>query len=404
MTEPTAATPPTAATQTPPRRSKRRWLFVAICLVGIPLGLSGLDHLVGLLAGSPPRHLLFPSGSRVRHESAEFDVEVVISGQGLRDRDFPEGPAAAGTRLVAIGDSFTFGWGVRAEEAWPKILERHGGGTNEKIEVINFGFPGASPNDYSWMITQALDHFRPDIVLIGTLQGDDLIQLVEQEPEEVGGTRRLGETLFPTLFGRLKPAPPTMESYRSVFLKSQAYLRSTLTAKQQQRYQGLSPEVRRAFESGLLNPSLVHTAMTHPGRFTQPLTGGSRWQGDAETRFRRCVRQWADQCRRADAKLKVVIVPDGPYVSQAAAGGMRAVGYDVPGSLTESTVCQEVVIEICGEAGVGVINPVAEFRKAADSKDPNGPGDYFELDGHFTPQGQRRLGEAVSRSIWPRPE
>jgi len=391
-------TEPGPPNQTTPRRSKRRVLFVAICLVGIPLGLAGLDHLVGQFAGSPPRHLLFPSESRVRHESEEFDVEVVISGQGLRDRQFSTGPSASSTRLVAIGDSFTFGWGVRAEEAWPKVLERHGEGTDEKIEVINFGFPGASPNDYSWMISQALDHFHPDIVLIGTLQGDDLIQLVEQEPEEVGWTSQLGETVFPTLTGWLKSAPPTMESYRSVFLKSQAYLRSTLTAPQQQRYQRLSPGVRRAFESGLLNPSLIHTAMTNPERFVEPISGGARWQGEAETRLRRCVRQWAQECRRADAELKVVIVPDGPYVSHAAARGMRAVGYEVPESLTRSTVCQQVVIEICGESQVGVINPVAEFREAADSGDPS---DYFELDGHFTAGGQRRLGKAVARSIWP---
>ena len=394
-------TEPTQAPGTPTRRSQRRWLFVAICLVGIPLGLSGLDHLVSWIAGPPTRHLLFPSGSRVRHESAEFDVEVIISEQGLRDRDYPRGPAAGGIRLVAIGDSFTFGWGVTADEAWPKVVERHGGGNNEKIEVLNFGFPGASPNDYSWMITRALDHFQPDIVLIGTLQGDDLIQLVEQEAEEVGGNRRLGEMVFPTLFDWLKPAPPTMESYRSVFLKSQAYLRSTLTLQQQQRYQGLSGEVREAFESGLLNPSLVHTAMTHPGRFLQPVSGGSRWQGDAETRLRRCVGQWAESCRRAGAELKVVIVPDGPYVSRAAGRGMREVGYEVPSSLIQTTVCQQVVIEICGESGVGVINPVAEFRKAANSQDPDNTGDYFELDGHFTARGQQRLGKAVARSIWP---
>ena len=47
---------------------------------------------------------------------------------------------------------------------------------------------------------------------------------------------------------------------------------------------------------------------------------------------------------------------------------------------------------------VTVINPVAEFRQAANS---DRPSDYFELDGHFTAQGQRRLGEAVVRSIWP---
>ena len=384
-----------------PPRSKRRTLFVAICLVGIPLGLSGLDHLVGLLATTPPRHLLFPSGSRVQHESAEFHVEVVISDQGLRDRDFPLTRTEPSTRLVTIGDSFTFGWGVPIEDSWPKVLERRGQLTEESLEVINFGFPGASPNDYSRLITQALDHFQPDIVLVGTLQGDDLIQLMEQEPQEVPWTTRARQATFPTLSGWLATDPPSMESYRNVFRKSQAYLRSTLTPDQQHRYQALSPRVRSAFESGLLNPSLVHTAMTTPRRFLDPIEDGPAWQAGAETRLRRCVRQWTAACRGAGAVLKVVIVPDGPFVSEAAAAGMRAVGYEVPGSLTTSTVCQDVVIEICEEAGVTVINPVPEFRKAAST---NLPGDYFELDGHFNSDGHRRLGESVSRSLWPKTE
>ena len=391
-------TEPGQPTDTAAPRSKRRRLFVAICLVGIPLGLSGLDHLVGWISHSSPRHLLFPSGSRVRHQSAEFDVEVVISSQGLRDRQYPTSPPGNGTRLVAIGDSFTFGWGLPAEDSWPKVLERRGGGANETVEVINFGFPGASPDDYSRIISEALEHFQPDIVLIGTLQGDDLVQLVEQEPLEVEWTARARQAVFPTLSDWLRPAPPTMESYRSVFLKSQAYLRSTLTPDQQHRYRALPPGVRSAFESGLLNPSLVHTAMTNPRRFAAPIEGGAAWRGVAETRLRRCLRRWLAACRGAGAELKVVIVPDGPYVSEAAAAGMRAVGYEVPASLTTSTLCQDVVIEICGEAGVPVINPVSEFRKAADSGDSD---DYFELDGHFTARGQRRLGEAVARSIWP---
>ncbi|MEE3364844.1 MAG: hypothetical protein VX304_04300 [Planctomycetota bacterium] len=381
-----------------PQRSKRRGLFVAVCLVGIPLALSGLDHLAGEILSPPPRDLLFPSGSRVQHESCEFDVPVEISSQGLRDREFSRHASEGTTRVVAIGDSFTFGWGVQAEESWPKVLERSGKGP---LEVVNFGFPGASPNDYSRIISGALEHFQPDMVLVGTLQGDDLIQLVEQAPEEVPWTTRASRATFPTLSGWVKSAPPSMESYRSVFRKSQAYLRSTLTPDQQHRYGDLSPRVHSAFESGLLNPSLVHTAMTTPRRFLEPIEGGPAWQANAETRLRRCVRQWATDCRRAGAVLKVVIVPDGPYVSEAAAAGMRAVGYEVPGSLTTSTVCQDVVIEICKEAGVTVVNPVAEFRQAANS---DRPSDYFELDGHFNSNGQRRLGESVARSLWPTTE
>ena len=385
-------TDPVPSTESPPRRSKRRVLFVLICLVGIPSALSGLDHLAGWILATPPRHLLFPSGSQVRHESGEFDVQVKISSQGLRDREFPPMPPDERTRVVAIGDSFTFGWGVRAEQSWPKVVESLAG---TSMEVINFGFPGASPNDYSDMITEALDHFGPEVVLVGTLQGDDLIQLVEQEPLEVGWSARTRETLFPTLTEWLSPTPATMESYRSIFRKSQAYLKSTLTPQQQQRYQRLSPGVRTAFEAGLLNPSLVHTAMTNPKRVVQPVEEAAEWQGAAESRFRKSLRAWAARCHDAGAELILVIIPDGPYVSEAAARGMRAVGYDVPASLLTTTVCQDVVTDICRELDVPVINPVAEFRKAADG------GDYFELDGHFTPQGQKRLAAAVARKIRP---
>ena len=383
---------PVPTTESRPRRSGRRGLFVMICLVGIPLALSGLDHLAGWILSAPPRHLLFPSGSQVRHESEEFDVQVKISGQGLRDREFPATASEGKTRIVAIGDSFTFGWGVQGEQSWPKVLESL---SNNPTEVINFGFPGASPRDYSNMITSALDHFSPDIVLVGTLQGDDLIQLVEQEPVEVEWSARARKTIFPTLSGWLRPVPTTMESYRSIFRKSQAYLRSTLTPEQRQRYQQLSPGVRAAFEAGRLNPSLVHTAMTNPGRFVEPVEEADTWQGEAESLFRQSVRDWAARCRKSGAELVLVIIPDGPYVSEAAARGMRAVGYDVPASLLTTTVCQDVVTGICEELEIRVINPVAEFRKAADG------GDYFELDGHFTPQGQKRLAAAVARKIRP---
>jgi hypothetical protein len=261
--------------------------------------------------------------------------------------------------------------------------------------VINFGFPGASPNDYSTMITSALDHFRPDIVLVGTLQGDDLIQLVEQEPVEVEWSVRARKRFFPTLSGWLRPVPATMESYRSIFRKSQAYLRSTLTPEQRQRYRQLSPGVRADFEAGLLNPSLVHTAVTNPGRFVAPVEGENAWQVEAESRFRHSVRDWAARCRETGAELILLIIPDGPYVSEAAAGGMRAVGYDVPSSLLATTVCQDVVTTICEEFDVRVINPVAEFRQSADG------GNYFELDGHFTPRGQKRLAAAVARELGP---
>src|SRR5512134_166244 len=65
-----------------------------------------------------------------------------INADGFRDREFPVERGAA-ARIVALGDSVTFGWGVPAEDAWPKQLERllaADGGPDP--EVLNLGVGG----------------------------------------------------------------------------------------------------------------------------------------------------------------------------------------------------------------------------------------------------------------------
>ena len=74
------------------------------------------DLLLGrlFLAGSlPAQDLVFPSFSRIRHTTSEFSYEAQINSLGFRDREF--GPKKRRTvRIVCIGDSMTYGWGVEA--------------------------------------------------------------------------------------------------------------------------------------------------------------------------------------------------------------------------------------------------------------------------------------------------
>ena len=79
--------------------------------------------------------------------------------------------------MLAIGDSFTFGWGVSLEESWPKVLEATLRQAGVAVEVANLGFPGGSPVDYANIATRAVPALQPDLVLVAVLQGDDLGQL-----------------------------------------------------------------------------------------------------------------------------------------------------------------------------------------------------------------------------------
>src|SRR3569832_2929654 len=63
-----------------------------------------------------------PSDDRVL-VSREFAVHVHTNALGFRERRLP-GPKPAGTsRIVVVGDSFTQGYGVSEEEAFPRQLE-----------------------------------------------------------------------------------------------------------------------------------------------------------------------------------------------------------------------------------------------------------------------------------------
>jgi lysophospholipase L1-like esterase len=70
-------------------------------------------------------------------------VPVSINSQGLRDREFSFEKPTGVYRVLMLGDSTTFGWGVRMEETAAKQLEKklneHLPPGYDKAEVINAG-------------------------------------------------------------------------------------------------------------------------------------------------------------------------------------------------------------------------------------------------------------------------
>jgi hypothetical protein len=70
-------------------------------------------------------------------------ADVKINSQGLRDYEYPFEKRPGTYRIMMLGDSTTFGWGVPLENTAAKILERklNNGRTtgNKKFEVINAG-------------------------------------------------------------------------------------------------------------------------------------------------------------------------------------------------------------------------------------------------------------------------
>lgn len=84
--------------------------------------------------------------------------EVDTNSQGLRGPEFQT--PAPGFRIVCIGDSVTFGWGVPWEESYPARL-----GEILGVEVLDGGTPAMDPTTIAaWFSARASD-LDPDLVL-----------------------------------------------------------------------------------------------------------------------------------------------------------------------------------------------------------------------------------------------
>lgn len=107
--------------------------------------------------------------------------EARFNSYGLRDREYDlQKPGVK--RILLLGDSFTFGYGLNAEDTFDEVLERmlNESGTNE-YQVLNAGVGG-------WGTIQevlyALDHlkvFHPDAIVLTYCPNDQVDDTVYQQ-------------------------------------------------------------------------------------------------------------------------------------------------------------------------------------------------------------------------------
>ena len=101
--------------------------------------------------------------------ASEFRNRITINKFGFRGGDNPLKNNGNKLRIMAIGDSFTFGIGVEEEETYIKKLESClRGKISAPIEGLNFGV-GAYGTIQEYLIFQKFRYLKPDLVILGFL-------------------------------------------------------------------------------------------------------------------------------------------------------------------------------------------------------------------------------------------
>jgi len=92
-----------------------------------------------------------------------------VNTYGLRDHDYAI-PKAAGTkRILVLGDSVAYGFGLPADQAFPQQLDKL---LDARVEVINAGVPGYSPYNERKLYDSVGAAYQPDLVLVQLCMND----------------------------------------------------------------------------------------------------------------------------------------------------------------------------------------------------------------------------------------
>jgi lysophospholipase L1-like esterase len=110
--------------------------------------------------------------------TATFPME--INAANFRGPVVPTVKADGTYRILALGDSITFGTGVPSERTWPHRLEaKLDANPGRPVDVINAGIEGASLADITLSFDQTWKAYKPDLValaLTGNMISLEVIQ------------------------------------------------------------------------------------------------------------------------------------------------------------------------------------------------------------------------------------
>jgi hypothetical protein len=197
---------------------------VAAAVLSTLLTVAVLDRAVAFfdLTYTPARGR---PNEEQRIERAEFSVDVRLNALGFRERRLPSPKPPGVLRVVTLGDSFTQGYGVEENEAWPRRLEAaldaRDGGTHE---VVNLGVPGTNPQDYVSHLQDPGLAYQPDVVIVTVMANDVQDRWVQRE----FGVQFASDVLVNARRVVLEPSPAWTRIPSAVFPALYAFVWSRL--------------------------------------------------------------------------------------------------------------------------------------------------------------------------------
>ncbi len=362
------------------------WLTIAFSI--------GADRLYGRYLMPETADLLFPAFSVANHNTSEFELTVRINNLGFR------GPNTSiekqRKRVLLLGDSFSFGWGVELENTWIHLLSQK----YPDIEFLNLGQGGNHPGDYVRIAKRAIPLLNPDLVFISILQGNDNNQLmrviefeksgkiIETDSNQVESKhaklQRYLRIIFPNLTKRFFRIANIQQRWKTDATK----LLFELSKEQNAKYESLELDIRTAFENGQLNPSLIHESLNHPKMFLESVDTSNALCKNGITRMHDHLKEVKELCNQIGSDLIILDLPNRPYGFPNTLKALDALGYFVKG-------CDTLNASLPTQLAVSDLNNPLISPSLFGTDEPL----YYQYDGHWNAEGNRIFAQELNKSL-----
>ncbi len=98
---------------------------------------------------------------------------ISINSLGLRDREYSHAKPEGVRRILVLGDSYVWGYGVSNDEIFTELLEEQLADLNKNWEVLNSGVSGWGTDQEFLFLTDEGFKYDPDIVVLFFFLGND---------------------------------------------------------------------------------------------------------------------------------------------------------------------------------------------------------------------------------------
>jgi len=299
------------------------------------------------------------------HPSYESPITFFTNELGLRDKPISKKDSVD---ILAVGDSFTAGYGLKWEDAWPhqlNVLINSRGKLSKPLRVVNGGVNGYSIRQIRTFSEDLIAKLKPKMVILG---------------------------LYPRAFGRLKNP---FKMYRGIlvkegnfsnmhFLENGNYLTSPYSRPW---IKNLDLWMQEHFYFGTYSLQFMYTIKNY---LTVILRGQNKFKKEEIlVEVQRELREFLQEVKKfifstREAGIPLIVLLVNPQ--------------EANGTFNEKErVYNSVIKQLCQELSITVVDPLPMLEKLAKGK----PFIIRQIkNNHWTKFAHRVVGNEVEKTFW----